>query len=179
MVVTLLGSVTVVRLEQFLKADQPIVVTFFPTLSVVSAVQSAKALASMQVTPLPMVTLESLVQPAKANQSMLVTLSGIVMLFTETPSWSSITACALPLAHSGMLSMALGYGLQIMGQRDLEPTSASIIMSLEGVFAVIFGALILQERMSSWEFLGCGLMFTAVILSIIPVKTKKKETVQP
>ena len=106
-------------------------------------------------------------------------LSGIVMLFTETPSWSSITACALPLAHSGMLSMALGYGLQILGQRDLEPTSASIIMSLEGVFAVIFGALILQERMSSWELLGCGLMFTAVILSIIPLKTRKKETVHP
>ena len=106
-------------------------------------------------------------------------LSGIVMLFTETPRWSDITACALPLAHSGMLSMALGYGLQILGQRDLEPTAASLIMSLEGVFAVIFGALILQERMSSWELLGCGLMFIAVILSIIPIKTKKKETVHP
>ena len=106
-------------------------------------------------------------------------LSGIIMLFTETPKWSDITACALPLAHSGMLSMALGYGLQILGQRDLEPTTASLIMSLEGVFAVIFGALILQERMNGWELLGCGLMFIAVILSIVPVKTKKKETVHP
>ena len=103
-------------------------------------------------------------------------LSCIVMLFTETPRWSALTACALPLAHSGMLSMALGYGLQILGQRDLEPTAASLIMSLEGVFAVIFGALILNERMNVWELFGCGLMFVAVVLSIIPVKSKQKET---
>lgn len=100
-------------------------------------------------------------------------LSALIMLFTEEPNWQSIAACGLPLAHAGFLSMGAAYSLQILGQHDLEPTTASLIMSLESVFAVLFGALILQETMSSWEVLGCVLVFAAVILSQIPIKTKK------
>ena len=102
-------------------------------------------------------------------------LSAIIMVFTETPTWSAISGCAIPLAHAGFLSMGAAYALQIMGQRDLQPSTASILMSLEAVFAAIFGALILRERMSSWELLGCGLMFLAVILSMVPVKSKKEK----
>jgi drug/metabolite transporter (DMT)-like permease len=106
-------------------------------------------------------------------------LSFAVMVFTEQPSFNGIFACALPLAHAGFLSMGAAYSLQIMGQKNLEPTAASLIMSLESVFAVIFGVMILGETMTSWEILGCALVFAAVILSQIPIKSKNKKTVQP
>ena len=99
-------------------------------------------------------------------------LSAVVMLFTEEPTWTGIAECTLPLFHAGVLSMGAAYSLQIFGQRDLEPTTASLIMSLESVFAVIGGMLILQESMTGWEILGCVLVFIAVILSQIPVKQK-------
>lgn len=106
-------------------------------------------------------------------------LSAGIMLFTEQPTWKSITVCALPLAHAGFLSMGAAYSLQILGQQDLEPTTASLIMSLESVFAVIFGMLLLKETMTSWEIIGCILVFIAVILSQLPVHSKKEKTVQP
>ncbi len=106
-------------------------------------------------------------------------LSTIIMLFTEQPTWTAVANCALPLAHAGFLSMGAAYSLQILGQQELEPTTASLIMSLESVFAAIFGALILNETMTGWEVAGCVLVFTAVILSQIPVRTKKKEIVHP
>ncbi len=101
-------------------------------------------------------------------------LSAVIMVFTEKPTWSAITDCALPLAHAGFLSMGIAYALQILGQQNLEPTAASLIMSLESVFAVIFGALLLHETMTGWEILGCVLVFMAVILSQLPVEIKKK-----
>lgn len=99
-------------------------------------------------------------------------LSTAVMLFTEQPTWSGVTACAIPLAHAGFLSMGAAYSLQILGQRDLEPSTASLIMSLESVFALICGVLILHETMTVWEILGCALVFAAVLLSQIPTKQK-------
>ena len=70
--------------------------------------------------------------------------------------------------------MGAAYYLQIIGQKDLDSTPASLIMSLESVFAAVFGALILKETMTTWEILGCCLVFSAVILSQIPIKTKEK-----
>lgn len=99
-------------------------------------------------------------------------LSGIIMLFTETPDWPSIADCWFPLAYAGFLSMGAAYSLQILGQKDLEPTAASLIMSLESVFAVIFGCLLLDETMTTWEIAGCVLVFLAVILSQIPIRKK-------
>ena len=101
-------------------------------------------------------------------------LSAILMFAAEKPTISAISACWLPLAYAGFLSMGAAYGLQIIGQRDLESTSASLIMSLESVFAVVFGWIILGESMTIWEKLGCALMFIAVILSQIPVKRTRK-----
>ena len=105
-------------------------------------------------------------------------LSATVMLLTENPTWSGMAACALPLAHAGFLSMGAAYSLQILGQKYLEPTAAALIMSLESVFAVIFGTLLLNEKMSNWEILGCILVFSAVILSQLPVKHNNKSPVQ-
>lgn len=105
-------------------------------------------------------------------------LSAAVMVFTEQPTWKSVFDCSLPLAHAGLLSMGAAYSLQILGQQDLEPTTASLIMSLESVFAAIFGMLILNETMTAWEVIGCILVFIAVILSQIPIKTNQRKTVQ-
>ncbi len=96
-------------------------------------------------------------------------LSALVMLFTEQVSLSSILDCAVPLLYAGVLSMGVAYTLQILGQQALEPTQASILMSLESVFALLFGWLLLHERLSPAELLGCGAMFCAVILSQLPV----------
>lgn len=99
-------------------------------------------------------------------------LSGVLVVFSEKPTWSAVSQCWLPLAYAGFLSMGIAYFLQILGQKDLEPSAASILLSMESVFAVLFGALILGETMTFWEITGCILMFTAVILSQIPLKTK-------
>ena len=101
-------------------------------------------------------------------------LSTVAMFIAETPTIRGISAAWLSLAHAGFISMGAAYALQIYGQRDLEPATASLIMSLESVFAVVFGAVLLQETMTRWEILGCGLVFVAVVLSQIPVKLKKK-----
>ena len=97
------------------------------------------------------------------------------MVCTETPTWQSIGDCWLPLSYAGFLSMGIAYLLQILGQKDLELSVASILLSMESVFAVIFGALILEETMTKWEWLGCALMFSALILSQIKFKKKTKK----
>lgn len=112
-------------------------------------------------------------------QALVVTVLSVpFMLFTETIDMANISACTLPLCYAGVMSMGIAYSLQIVGQKHLEPTTASIIMSLESVIAALCGWLILHERMSGWELLGCGLVFGAVVLSQIPVEKfgKKKET---
>lgn len=100
-------------------------------------------------------------------------LSAIFMFFTETPSLTGITSCLLPLLHTGVLSMGLAYGLQIIAQKDLPPAPAALIMSLESVFALLFGVVFLQEAIDLWKAVGCLLIFTAVVLSQIPIKQKK------
>ena len=98
------------------------------------------------------------------------TLSAAVMLFTEEPTVSGITGCLGPLLYTGVMSSAVAYSLQIIGQQHLPSAPASLIMSLESVFAALSGWLLLHERMSGIELLGCGLVFAAVILSQIPDK---------
>lgn len=92
------------------------------------------------------------------------------MFCTEEPVLSNILACWTSIAYAGILSMGIAFSLQIIGQKYVEPTPASLIMSLESVFAVLCGWLLLNERMSKFEITGCVLVFAAVILSQIPVK---------
>lgn len=99
-------------------------------------------------------------------------LSVPFMFFTETIDFGNILACWLPLVYAGVLSMGVAYTLQIMGQKHLEPTTASLIMSLESVIAALCGWLILKETMTGFELLGCGLVFAAVIISQLPEKKK-------
>ena len=102
-------------------------------------------------------------------------LSSAAMFLTETPIWENILNCWLPLCYAGILSMGVAFSLQIIGQKHLEPTPASLIMSLESAFALLFGWLLLHERLSGPELLGCGLVFVAVILSQLPENIFKKK----
>lgn len=110
-------------------------------------------------------------------QAMVVTtLSVPFMLLTEDIHAANILSCAVPLLYAGVMSMGVAYTLQIVGQQHMEPTAASLIMSLESVIAALCGWLILKETMTGPELLGCGLVFAAVILSQLPEKRTKKET---
>lgn len=95
------------------------------------------------------------------------------VMFTETVDMGNLLACWGPLCFAGVLSMGLAYSLQIVGQKALEPTAASLIMSLESVFAALGGWWLLNERMSGAELLGCGLVFGAVVISQLPGKEQR------
>ena len=94
-------------------------------------------------------------------------LSLICTFIFETPTVEGISAAAFPIAYAGIMSCGVAYTFQVIGQRDTHPTVASIIMSLEGVFAVLGGAVLLSQIPSVYEFIGCGLMFTATVISQI------------
>lgn len=101
-------------------------------------------------------------------------LSAAVMLLTEEPTINGIFQCIPELIHVGVFSMGVSYGLQIIAQKDLAQTPAALIMSLEAVFAALFGWLLASETMATSELIGCGLLFAAVILSQIEWKQKKE-----
>lgn len=101
-------------------------------------------------------------------------LSAPFALALETVRLENILACWLPLAYAGILTMGVAYTLQILGQKRLEPTTASLIMSLESVFAALGGWLILHETMTPWETLGSCLVFTAVVVSQLPDRAAQK-----
>ena len=107
-------------------------------------------------------------------QSLTVAVLSIPFVaLTETVDVQNLLACWFPLCFAGVLSMGVAYSLQIVGQKDLEPTAASLIMSLESVFAAIGGWWLLNERMSAPELLGCGLVFAGVVISQLPEKKHK------
>lgn len=99
--------------------------------------------------------------------------SGIGMIATEIPTWTQISAAAVPILYTAIVSSAIGYTLQIIGQKHLSATVASLIMSLESVFATLAGWLILHEVLSTQELIGCGLVFAAVILTQLPGRVSK------
>lgn len=93
-------------------------------------------------------------------------------LLTETVDASLIASCWLPLGYAGVLSMGVAYTLQIVGQKRVAPSAAALLMSLESVFAALFGWLLLHETMTRAEVLGCVLVFAAVVISQLPEKKK-------
>lgn len=97
-------------------------------------------------------------------------LSGVMMLIYETPTLPDLMAAALPIAYAGILSCGVAYTLQIVGQKYTNPTMASMIMSLESVFAVLGGMILLREVPTARETLGCVLMFIAIIIPQLPEK---------
>lgn len=99
-------------------------------------------------------------------------LSGVMMLLTETPSPENILAAWLPVLYAGVLSCGVAYTLQIVGQKDFNPTIASLILSLESVFSALAGWIILEQALSKRELTGCVLIFCAIILAQIPMRKK-------
>lgn len=95
-------------------------------------------------------------------------LATVFMLLFEKPSYEMIRAAAPALLYAGVMSSGVGYTLQIVGQEGIDPTIASLIMSLESVFGAIGGWMILGQRLSLREFAGCVLMFAAIIYSQVP-----------
>jgi drug/metabolite transporter (DMT)-like permease len=98
--------------------------------------------------------------------------SAACMFATESFRMADVFSSMGAIAYAGILSTGIAFTLQIVGQKDLDPTPAAVIMSMESVVAVICGALILKETMTSWEISGCVLMFIAVILSQLPERKK-------
>lgn len=99
---------------------------------------------------------------------------GIICMFIfEEPVLKDILSCWLPILYAGVLSCGIGYTFQILAQKHAEPTVASLIMSLESVFAAISGAILLNETMIPRELIGCIVIFSAVIISNLPEKKAK------
>lgn len=98
--------------------------------------------------------------------------SWIGSVCTETITYDSVYTCATPLLYTGIFSCGVAYTLQIVAQKKGNPTVVTILLSMESVFSVIASTILLHEQMSMREYLGCILMFTAVILAQIPYKHK-------
>lgn len=102
-----------------------------------------------------------------------------LMFALENPSVSGLLSAWMTISYAGILSSGVGFTLQIVAQKDTDPTTATLIMSLESVFAAVSGCLFLNEVLLPKEILGCILVFVAVILAQVPlpVKSKEKRTV--
>lgn len=103
-------------------------------------------------------------------------LSGVMMLLTEEPHIPDILAAWQPVLYAGVLSCGVAYTLQIIGQRNFNPTIASLLLSLESVFSVLAGWLLLGEVLSAREIMGCVLIFAAILLAQIPMSVFAKHT---
>ena len=95
-------------------------------------------------------------------------LSAIGMFVFESPDWASIRSCWLPIVYAGVFSGGVAYTFQIIGERDVQPALASLLMSLESVFAALFGWILIGQGLSGKELIGCAIMFAAILLSQLP-----------
>ena len=100
-------------------------------------------------------------------------LSLVPMFLWESPEISGMLRSWIPLLYAGVLSCGVAYTLQIVGQKNMNPAIASLILSLESCFSVLAGWVVLGERMSVREAGGCALMFAAIILAQLPDKKSR------
>lgn len=100
-------------------------------------------------------------------------LSSVGMIVSENPSLEAVGMCIWPILYVGVFSSGVAYTLQILAQKDSNPTVVSLLLSLESVFATLAGAIILHDQMSGKEYLGCVLMLVAVVLAQLPEREKK------
>ena len=107
------------------------------------------------------------------GQFFMASIMGLILLLIfdrQDLSYDDFIAALPAMAYAGIMSNGIAYTLQIVGQRGLNPTIATLIMSLESVMAVIFGVIFLQESLMQKEIIGCVLMFSAVIIAQCPFK---------
>lgn len=91
----------------------------------------------------------------------------------ENIVWANVFQCWLPILYAGVLSCGVAYTLQIIAQKDTDPMVTSLLMSMESVFAVVSGAIVLHEMMSLKELLGCAIMLAAIIIVQLPSKEER------
>ena len=103
--------------------------------------------------------------------------AAIATFLFEAPTWEAVNSCWGPLLYAGILSSGIAFTLQMAGQKHVEPSTASLLMSLESVFAVLSGWIVLGDLLSTYETIGCILIFIAIMLSQIPDKKKEKSKV--
>ena len=103
-------------------------------------------------------------------------LSSLFALPMETITLGNIAACIWPLLYIAVFSSCLGYTFQIIAQKGGNPAVVSLLMSLESLFAAVFGALLLGERMSTHELIGCALMIAAIVVAELPAKRDKAKS---
>ncbi len=99
-------------------------------------------------------------------------LSTVCMFIFEDIELSSLSLALPSILYAGFLSSSVAYTLQIVAQKNLHPTAASIIMSLESVFAALAGWVVLGQSLTLREFSGCFMIFAAIIISQLPQKKK-------
>ena len=97
-------------------------------------------------------------------------LSSVLMFTQEAPTLPSLWDAKWSILYAGVMSSGVAYTLQILGQKNYNPTVAVLILSLESCVSVLGGFLILKETMSVRELIGCGLMFVAIVLAQLPKK---------
>ena len=95
-------------------------------------------------------------------------LGAVFMLLFENPSVAMILSAAGPILYTGIMSTGVGYTLQIVGQKGLNPTVAALILSLESVFSALSGYVFLHQVLTTRELIGCVLMFIAIVLAQLP-----------
>ena len=95
-------------------------------------------------------------------------LCAIPAVFTESIVLADIFAAWAPILYAGVMSCGVAYTLQIIGQKDMNPTVASLILSLESCISVLAGWILLNQKLSARELSGCVLMFAAIILAQLP-----------
>lgn len=102
-------------------------------------------------------------------------LSVICMFIFEEPEWSGIVKAGIPLLYAGIMSCGVAFTFQVVGQKYTEPTIASMLLCLESVFSVLFSLIILHTDMLPREYIGCAIMFIAIIIAQIPKKSPIKQ----
>lgn len=103
-------------------------------------------------------------------------ICAVPMLIWERPEAGEILAAWMPILYAGVMSCGVAYTLQILGQRNADPTVASLLLSLESVFSVLAGWVVLGQRLSGRELFGCALMFAAIILAQMPDRKQESRT---
>lgn len=102
-------------------------------------------------------------------------LAIVLMFLFEEPTLASVWNARVSILYAGVMSCGVAYTLQILGQKDTDPTTATLLMSLESVFAALSGWALLNESLSVKELFGCALVFAAVILAQIPLPVNSKK----
>lgn len=116
------------------------------------------------------------VDPVKLSAYQFI-ITGLICIIPaiifETVTWNAIIDCLIPILYAGIFSCAVGYTCQVVGQKYVNPSLSSLLLSLETVFSLFAGWLIFGEVLATNEYIGCGLMFIAILIAQIHKKDRK------